>query len=340
MTEQTVASLAQFVGGRVVGDGSVRVTGVCDLRNARPDWIGFVRDASYRDAARTTTAGALITGEELQTRAAQIVVADVGLAFARVAALFHPPPRATEHRVDPSAAVDPGAELESPVTVGPRAVVGRARIGAGSFVMAGSVVADGCRIGRDCVLYPNVTLYPGVRLGDRVLIHSGTVIGSDGFGYVRQGPRWLKVPQLGTVVIDDDVEIGANCTVDRGALGETRIGPGCKIDNLCHIAHNVVIGRDTVMAAACLLAGSTTLGERVSMAGHVVTAGQLRVVDDARIGGNSVLLRDVLEPGDYMGYPLMDKQRFFRHLAALRELVELEKTVEEMEERAPAPDEG
>ena len=160
-----------------------------------------------------------------------------------------------------------------------------------------------------------------------LLIQGGTVVGSEGFGYALQGSRYIKVPQLGDVHIGDDVDIGANCTIDRGTLGPTRIGRGSKVDNLVHIGHNCVLGRDNAVAAVCALSGSTVLGDRVVLGGNTVTAGHLHVVDDTRIGGNSAIRRDVTEVGEYMGWPLMKKRRFGRHLVALRSLVDMHRVV-------------
>jgi UDP-3-O-[3-hydroxymyristoyl] glucosamine N-acyltransferase len=329
MTE-TVSSLATLLGGRVVGNGSLPIVGVADLRMAGTDRIGFVRDVKYRDAARATKLGALIVYEELETQAAQIVVADVGLAFAKVALHFHPVPRARQHSIHPTATVHPEAKLEAPVEIGPNAVVGKVAIGSGTVIMAGAFVGDGTKIGRDCVLYPRVVCYHGLSLGDRVVIHAGAVIGSDGFGYARDGAKWTKVPQLGGVRIDDDVEIGANCTIDRGAIGDTKIGARTKIDNLCHFGHNCVVGEDGAFAGATFVAGSTVFGDRVTMAGHVSIGGHRKIGDDVRIGGNSCVLFDVEEAGDYMGYPLVEKRKWIRLMAAQRDLLELQDRVEEL----------
>jgi UDP-3-O-[3-hydroxymyristoyl] glucosamine N-acyltransferase len=219
------------------------------------------------------------------------------------------------------------------VQIGPNVVVGRARIGKGSVLMPGATVGDGCSLGEDCVLYPRVVLYHGCHLGARVVVHSGTVIGSDGFGYARDGKSFVKVPQLGGVRIGDDVEIGANCTIDRGAIGDTRIGARTKIDNLCHLAHNCVTGEDCAFAAGTMLAGTTVLGNRVIFGGHVIAAGHLHVADDVRVGGNSVILRDIEKVGDYMGYPLQDKVRFLRHLSAVGELLEMQTEIEALRAR-------
>ncbi|MEQ1633306.1 MAG: UDP-3-O-(3-hydroxymyristoyl)glucosamine N-acyltransferase, partial [Planctomycetota bacterium] len=161
-------------------------------------------------------------------------------------------------------------------------------------------------------------------------VHSGTVIGSDGFGYARDGAKFVKVPQLGNVRIGDDVEIGANCTIDRGAIGDTSIGARTKIDNLCHIAHNCTIGEDCAFAAATFVAGSTVLGDRVIMAGHAAVGGHLKIVSDVRVGGNSCVLSDIEEPGDYMGHPLIEKRRWIRNMVAHRDLFEMQRKIEKL----------
>lgn len=321
MTDVTVAELVQLVSGRVVGDPARRIVGLGDLRSAGPDRIGFVRDARYHAAAKTTRAGALLTESELATTASQIVVADVDVAYAKVASHFHPVPRATVHAVHPTAVVDPGAVLEAPVFLGPHAVVGKSRIGAGTVLSAGVVVGDDCVVGRDCFVHPNVTLYAHVQLGDRVLVHAGAVLGSDGFGYAREGAQWLKVPQLGNTIVEDDVEIGVGTAVDRATLGSTRIGARTKIDNHCHIAHNCVIGADVAMAGGVMIAGSTTVGDRCVIGGNVGISGHVQVAADVRLGGGSQVFKDVLEPGDYMGHPLLEKRRYLRLLRVLRGLV-------------------
>lgn len=320
---ETVASLAALVGGKVLGDGGRPIHGVNDLRLAGPEEIGFVRDIAYADLARDSAAGAVLVPEDLKLSQPQILIDPVDPAFARIAAQLHPAPHAEEQRHHPSALVAEGARVGEPTHLGPNVVVDAgASIGSGSMLGAGVVVGKGCRIGKDCILHPRVVLYPGTVLGDRVQVHSGAVIGSDGFGYAHEGARWLKVPQVGRVRVEDDVEIGANCTVDRATLGETRIGAGSKIDNLVHIGHNCVLGRDNAVAGMSALSGSTTLGDRVHLAGHVVSAGHLRVVDDVRVGGNSVLRGDVDQAGDYMGYPLLSKRRWGRVLLKLARMAE------------------
>lgn len=324
MTE-TVGSLARLVGGTVHGDADLVVKGVGDLRFSGPDCIGFLRDVRLADAARTTRIGALLVDELIETRAVQVLVGEVDVAFARIAQRFHPTLVATEHRVHPTATVGEGAFLEEPVEVGPNVVVGRGvRIGAGTRLGAGVVVGDECRVGRECVLHPRVVLYAGVSLGARVIVHAGAVVGSDGFGYAREpSGAWVKWPQLGTVTVEDDVEIGANVTIDRAALGATRIGRGTKIDNLVHIGHNCSLGEHVAIAGFSALAGSVKIGDRVQLGGHTVCAGHLELVSDVRIGGGSVIASAVREPGDYMGYPLVHKSKWIRLLRALSQLPDL-----------------
>jgi UDP-3-O-[3-hydroxymyristoyl] glucosamine N-acyltransferase len=176
MTDATVAALADLVGGRLVGDGDRVIVGLADLRTAGPDRIGFVRNVRYHASAATTNAGAVLSTAELSTPASQILVTDVDLAYAKIAQLFHPTPRAVEHAIHASAVVDPAAEIEAPVAIGPHAVIGRCRIGAGTVVMAGVSIGDDTTIGRDCVFYPNAVVYGGARLGDRVILHAGAVV--------------------------------------------------------------------------------------------------------------------------------------------------------------------
>lgn len=322
MTDVSVAALADLVGGRLVGDGSRRIVGLGDLRTAGPDRIGFVRDARYYPAAGTTGAGALLLATEITTRASQIVVPDVDVAYAKVALHFHPLPRAQVHAVHASAVVDPAGELESPVQIGPCAVVGKCRIGAGTVVMAGVTIGDGSTIGRDCLLHPNATICHGVQLGNRVIVHANAVIGSDGFGYARDGTAWLKVPQLGGVVIEDDVEVGAGTTIDRATLGFTRIGARTKIDNLCHVAHNCVLGTDIVMAGGVKVAGSTTIGDRCVLGGIAAVSGHVKIAADVRLAGGTLCFKDVPEPGDYMGHPMMKKRQYMRFLRLLRAMAD------------------
>ena len=334
MSEETVGSIATLVGGEVHGDADRPVTGVADLRRAGPQHLGFLNDKNLIPAAQKTEAAALLVKEVVETPAAQIVVSNVVASFARVAQHFHPVPNAESHQIHETAVVAPEAILHEPVSIGPGAVVGaRAEIGAGTIVQARVVIGAGCRVGAMSHLYPGVVLYPGVMIGERVILHAGCVIGSDGFGYAQDDDgSHVKFPQLGTVIVEDDVEIGANTAVDRAALGATKIGRGSKIDNLVHIAHNCEFGENVAVAGFSAFSGSTILGDRVMVAGHTVSAGHLRVGDDVRLGGNTVIYRDVDEPGDYIGYPPQLKRKWFRTLRALDQLLDIKADVKRLVE--------
>jgi UDP-3-O-[3-hydroxymyristoyl] glucosamine N-acyltransferase len=320
MTDVTVAALAELVGGRLVGLGDGRIVGLADLRNARPDQIGFVRHPRYYEIAADAEAGALLALEEFPAKAALIVVDDVDVAYAKVATWFHPLPLAKEHNIHQSASVHPEAELEEPVMVGPNASVGKCRVGAGTHVMAGASIGDGAVVGKDCLFHPNSSLGYNCVAGDRVILQPNAVVGSDGFGYAHEGAKWIKVPQLGNVVLKDDVEVGSNSAIDRGTLGVTTIGRGTKLDNIVHIAHNCTVGEDVVMAAGAMVAGSTTIGDRCVLAGQVGIAGHLNIQPDSRFAGDTVVLKNLPESGDYMGHPVMPKRKYLRLMRILRKL--------------------
>jgi UDP-3-O-[3-hydroxymyristoyl] glucosamine N-acyltransferase len=320
MTDVTVGALAELVGGRLVGLGDGRIVGLADLRNAQPNQIGFVRHPRYYEMAAGTEAGALLALEEFPTKAALIVVDDVDVAYAKIAMWFHPLPLAKEHSIHPTASVHPEAKLEEPVMVGPNASVGKCSVGAGTHVMAGASIGDGAIVGKDCLFHPNSSFGHNCVAGDGVILQPNAVVGSDGFGYAREGAKWIKVPQLGNVVLKDDVEVGSNSAIDRGTLGVTTIGRGTKLDNSVHIAHNCTVGEDVVMAAGAMVAGSTTIGDRCVLAGQVGIAGHLNIQPDSRFAGDTVVLKNLPESGDYMGHPVMPKRKYLRLMRILRKL--------------------
>ena len=332
MTEQTVTSIAAFVGGQVEGDADLPIREVADVRLATPTDVSFIRDGSFSHLAKETNAGALFVTELLETNAAQIVVEDAHAAFAKIALLFHPTPIATEHDIHPTAVVHETAEVDAPVVLGPHVVVGAgAKIGARTSIQAGTVIGDDVTVGTDCTIYPRVVIYPGAEIGNEVILHSGVVLGTDGFGYVvdKKGTRH-KFPQLGSLIIGDRVEIGANTTIDRGALRPTVIGSGTKIDNLCHIAHNCRTGQDCGISALSALGGGVELGDRVVLAGHVTAAGNLKLDDDVVVGGNSGITTNVKGPGVYLGFPLLPIAHGRRSLILLRRLPEIVAELKEL----------
>jgi UDP-3-O-[3-hydroxymyristoyl] glucosamine N-acyltransferase len=333
MKRVTASAIAELLGGELVGDPEKQVVGVGDLRAAGPEQLAFVRGQRFVDLARQSRAGILLVPEVLEGLAqgtAQIVVRDVDAAFTRAALHFHPVPVADRRIVHPTAVVHPDADVADVVEIGAHAVVeARARLEAGVVLGPGVCIGAGSVVGERSVLRANVVLYPRVTIGARCIVHSGTVLGSDGFGYTpdRTTGEFVKVPQLGTLEIGDDCEIGANVTIDRGALGPTRIGSGTKIDNLVHVGHNCDIGKHVAIAGFSALSGSTKLGDHVVCAGHVVSAGHLSVPAGTRVGGASVLRGDVDEPGDYIGYPLVKRATWGRILKVLQELPDIRRAL-------------
>ena len=291
--EKTVAELAAHVGGRVRGDAHALIKRVASFQSAGEGEISFVEDPKLLDAARgAVRAACLIVPEGVDVDARSVIeVARPKLAFALIARLLHPPKRLEMSR-HPTAIVAASAVVDDGVAIGPRVTVGeRTHIGSGTELHAGVSVGDDVHIGRDCVLYPNVVLYDGGSLGSRVTLHAGVVIGADGFGYVPDAEnRRHKFPQIGTVTIEDDVEIGANTCVDRGALGATVIGRWTKIDNLVQIAHNVRIGERVVIAAQTGISGSTVIEDDCIIGGQVGMGDHARVQRGAIIGSKAGIL--------------------------------------------------
>jgi UDP-3-O-[3-hydroxymyristoyl] glucosamine N-acyltransferase len=266
---------------------AIEIKGVGAASNAIERQLVFAESETALAAARASRAGAIVTSDKHASDGSSkpmLLVPHPKLAFARAAVLLSPV--RLQHGIHRSAHVDPSASLDGGVSVGPNAVIQRgAVIGARSHIDAGVVVGAGVCIGSDCCLYPRVVLYPGTELGDRVIVHAGAVLGSDGFGYVRDDAtgEYVKFPQQGRLIIEDDVEIGANTTIDRGALEETRIGRGTKLDNLVHVGHNVSIGRNVVIAAQTGVSGSSTIGE------GAIVGGQVGIADHVEIGPGAIL---------------------------------------------------
>ncbi len=339
MTELTLAAVAQQVGGRLVGDGGIRVRGVAPLESAGPGDLSFVASPRYLPYVQTTAAAAVLVRAQdelvLPAHLAQIEVRDPRLALAALLPLFHPPPELPVG-VDPTAVIEPGAEVGDGVYVGPYAVLRRgARVGSGSRIDAHVVVGAGCVIGEGCTLHPHVTLYPGAVLGDRCILHSGVRIGTDGYGYIFADGEHRKVPQVGGCRIGDDVEIGANSTVDRGSIGDTIIGRGTKVDNLVHIAHNVRVGEHVLIIAQVGVSGSTTIGDGAVLAGQAGIGGHLEIGAGARVAGQAGVIGDVPAGATVSGYPARPHREALRASAALLRLPELLRRIARIESRLP-----
>src|SRR5712692_4478063 len=326
--KRSLKELAELVQAHVVGDGGVEVTGISSIPSASQGDLVFVEDEKNLRLALESRASAVIAGNFAVTKTnskPMLVSAQPRLAFAR-AGQFLCPREKPEPGIHPSASVHSSARLGEGVTVGERAVIGLgAEIGANTRIGAGSVMGAGVSIGRDCDLYPNVTIYPGARLGDRVIVHAGAVLGSDGFGYVRDAAtgRYEKFPQAGRLEIADDVEIGANSTIDRGALEVTHIGRGAKIDNLVHIGHNCQIGEDVVIAAQTGLSGSIVIGKDVILGGQVGIGEHARIEEGVMLGGQGGVLPNKVLRGKgvaFWGTPARPVREYLQQLAALARL--------------------
>lgn len=322
--KRTLRELADHLACRLIGDGAVTVNCVASLRSATSESIVFVEDAKYLDAALACPAAVVAGGFAANASARKpiLICPQPRLAFARVAKLL----RNSESQggdVHPSAIVSVSAHLGHNVVIGPRAILGeRVKVGDGSSIGPGCVVGDDVEIGGDCRLDPNVTIYSGTTLGNRVIIQAGAVLGSEGFGYVRdhETGRYEQFPQVGRLVIEDDVDIGANSTVDRGALDETRIRQGTKIDNLVHIGHNCQIGRNVVIAAQTGLSGSVTVDDNVIMGGQVGIGDHARIEDGAIIGGQGGILPKKVLRGKgvvFWGTPARPLREYLKELAFL-----------------------
>ncbi len=339
----TVDALAALVGGQVVGTpgAGIPITGVASLAEAIEGQIAFFGNPKYGAALRASKASAVLVPLDFEgdTAAIQIKVANPSLAFARVLESFVPPPIAFPPGVHPSAVVAADAELGEGVSIQPFVVVEPgARVGRGSFLGAHSYVGHGVTIGADCRIHPNVTLREGCILGDRVILHSGTVVGSDGFGYETLNGRHVKIPQTGIVQIDDDVEIGANTAIDRARFGKTWIQEGAKIDNLVQIAHNVVIGKHSIIVSQTGISGSSRLGQYVTLAGQVGLVGHIEIGDHGVIAAKSGVSKNVPKEEVWFGYPATKLSEQKERLANINRLSKLFARVKTLEQRYTGKD--
>ncbi len=335
MASFTVAEVAAACGGRVVGDGDARLTGVRALESAGPESLSFVADAKALKRAAASGAGAFLAhaASDLPGRTV-LEVADPQQALIAVLLLFHPR-RAARPGVHPTAVVDPAATVDPSAEVGAYAVIGPAsRVEAGAVVESHAVIGARCRIGALSWLHPHVVLYDRVTLGERVEVHSGSVLGADGFGYATTARGLVKIPQVGNVSIGDDVEIGANACIDRAALETTSVGAGTKIDNLVQIGHNVTVGRHDVVCAQVGVAGSAVLGDGVVLGGQVGVAGHLTVGDGAKVQAQSGIAADV-PPGQALhGTPAFGYRDYQKSWIELRRLPQTARLVRRLAERA------
>ncbi|MGE3308946.1 MAG: UDP-3-O-(3-hydroxymyristoyl)glucosamine N-acyltransferase [Limisphaerales bacterium] len=337
----TTSQIAEIVGGRVEGDPELELSGFAPAHTARAGDLTFAENETYLAAAEASAAEAILVGPELPaSRKTLIRVPHPRIAFAKVLPLFFPDP-VHPAGIHPLATVSPTAVIDPTAHVGPGCVVGdRTRIGARTALLGGNHLGPDCTLGEDCVLFPNAVVYARAQIGNRVRLHSCCVIGSDGYGYVFDRGSHLKVPQVGTVIIHDDVEIGANTSIDRGALGATVIGKGTKIDNLVQIAHNVVIGEHCLIVAQVGIAGSTRLGSYVTIAGQVGVAGHLKIGSRVSIGAQSGVMHSIPDGEKWLGAPAVPEKQAKRQYIAIHRLPDISRQVDQIERRLQALETG
>lgn len=336
MRERSLAELAEHAGAELRGDPGITVAGVATLVAAGPDRLSFLANPRYRPQLADTKAAAVVVPPDAveDCRCAAIISDNPYATFARIAELFDNHP-VTAPGVHASATVDPAAVIGDGVAIGPQAVVAaHGVVEDGAAIGAGCYVGEGSRIGVGSRLGPRVTVMHGVRLGRRVLVHPGAVIGADGFGLAKDRGAWVKVPQIGGVSIGDDCEIGANTTIDRGALDDTVLEEDVRLDNQIQIAHNVVIGAHTAMAGCSAVAGSTRIGRNCMIGGGVGILGHLVIADNVIVTAMTLVTHSIREPGEYSsGTPLEPNRRWRRNAARIRQLDDIARRVKALERK-------
>ena len=338
--EFTLATLANMLNGEICGDGECMISHVDTLQRAQLGALSFYTNSKYKNQLLNTRASAVLIDKENASLCPVIalIVEDPSLGFAKVARVFNPI-KVPESGIHPSAVIDSEAKLGRNVSVGAKAVVGRgAYIHSGAIIGPGCVVEEGAIVGSDSHLIANVFVAGCATLGQRVILHPGVVIGSDGFGITKEAGVWLKVPQLGGVTLKDDVEVGSNSTIDRGKLENTVLEIGVKIDNLVHIGHNVRVGAHTAIAGCVAIAGSVTIGERCVINGAVSIAGHLELADDVHLTGGTEVAKSIKQSGVYSsGMPAQDNMSWRRMIARMQRLDDTVRRVKRLEKKHEEP---
>ena len=336
--------IATLLDAETIGNDGVEIRRVAKIEEAREGDISFIANPKYTKFLGTTRASAVIVGKKLNMAdagassllPALVRVDDPYASFLKVLVTFNPPKDPLPPGIHPTAVIAPSATLGADVRIGAHVVIGeQCSIGEKTMIVHGSVIGDGVKVGSSSLLYANVTVREGCVVGSRVILHSGVVVGSDGFGFApKPDGTYEKIPQLGIVVIEDDVELGANTTVDRATLGETRIKKGVKLDNLIMVAHNVVIGENTVSAAQAGISGSTKIGKNVMIGGQVGITGHLEIADNTKLGAQSGIHHSISQPGKtFFGSPAYTQREAFRIQGAVTQLPDLLNTVRELQKK-------
>jgi UDP-3-O-[3-hydroxymyristoyl] glucosamine N-acyltransferase len=331
-----LAELAELVGGRVEGNPDRVVEAVRSLEAAGPGDLSVLKHSRYRQSAAASRAGALLVGTSLAGAVSGrdlLVTGDPDQALARLVAVLHPPLR-RQPGIHATAVLEPGCQVDPAAYVGPYAVIGAgSRIGAGAAVHAFVSVGRGCTVGDGAVLHPHAVLYDETEVGPQSVVHAGAVLGADGFGYAAESGALHKVPQVGRVVVEEDVEIGANTTIDRATLGETRIGAGTKIDNLVQVGHNVRVGRHCILCGQAGIAGSTRLGDGVVLAGQAGVSGHIELGDRVQVAAKSAALAPVPPGTAVAGIPAVELRKWRRQVALLARLEPMSRRLRALERK-------
>lgn len=334
MPVYTLAEIADEIAGKVFGESELKIHGVAQIEKAEEGQITFLANPKYKPALENTRASAVIIDQkaEIKPSLPHILVIDAYYGFLQAFLLFNPQKSLLSPGIHSTAVVHGTANVGHDVAISANVYVGdKVTIGNGTQIFPNCVILDNTRIGTDCVLYPSVTVRENCTIGDRVIIHNGAIIGSDGFGFAPHEGKYHKIPQVGKVIVEDDVEIGANSTIDRATMEETIIRKGVKLDNLVHIAHNCIIGENTVIAAQTGISGSTTIGKNVVIAGQVGTVGHISIGDRVQIGAQSGVSKSIPEGEVYFGYPARPIMKTKRIEASLNNLPELLKKIKHLE---------
>lgn len=333
--EKTLQELAEHVGGIVVGDPSVKIYGVMGIDDAREGHITFISNDKYIKKIHQTKASAIIVSPKLKdTKKNLLVCNNPYLSFAKLVELLMYKKPAYREGIDDSAKIDRTAIIGQNVSIQAHVTIGKnTRIGTRVIMYPCVYVGDNCTIGDDTVIYPNAVIYNDTVIGNRVTIHSNTVIGSSGFGYAPDGESYYKIPQVGVTVIEDDVDIGANTTINRAVLGETIIRKGTKIDSQVVISHNVEIGENTLIVSQVGIAGSAKIGKHVTLAGGVGVIGHIKIGDNVTVGGYSGVANDLPSNGTYLGTPALPIQRMRRCYVIIEKLPEIKENMKDIEKR-------
>ena len=333
--EKTLKELADYVGGEVAGDGNIKIKGVMTIDEATEGYITFVSNKRYIRKLEQTGASAIIVSPDIDVKDKNLLITkNPYLAFAKVVDLMMNPEEVYSGTVDDSARVSDSAELGSNVTAYPFVFIGEnAKVADNVVLYPGVYIGDDCRIGKDTIIHPNAVIHKGTIIGERVVIHSNVVLGCSGYGYAPDGKTYYKIPQIGITVIEDDVDIGANTTINRAVLGETRIRRGTKIDSEVMIAHNVEIGEDTLVTSQVGIAGSVQIGNNVILAGGSGVAGHIKVGDNVKVGGWTGVTKNLPSGGTFLGTPAIEIERMRKCYMIIQKLPEMRETVKDLQRK-------